>query len=208
MKMQKIKEEIIDFVNNFGSKPNLKLRKKQIELLKNQSIKRKGTLHTSIISGEKYFTFRHHEMNISIGYKEAYQAEGEYLPETTVRMELNSTTNIKLIIYSKEMGTFQSLMMDVHNIETGNHIFDDKFIVKGNDRDFTLNLLQSEIQEKLLELENKYNYPIVKLRKNKFILMLRNYLFEEKEYDELVDITLMFLDRLRLLGCIDISIKV
>jgi len=206
--MQKIKEEIIDFVNNFGSKPNLKLRKKQIELLKNQSIKRKGTLHTSIISGEKYFTFRHHEMNISIGYKEAYQAEGEYLPETTVRMELNSTTNIKLIIYSKEMGTFQSLMMDVHNIETGNHIFDDKFIVKGNDRDFTLNLLQSEIQEKLLELENKYNYPIVKLRKNKFILMLRNYLFEEKEYDELVDITLMFLDRLRLLGCIDISIKV
>ena len=199
--MKKIKEAIIDFGYHFEwSGTSLKLDRKQNELLQQQALKRKGILRSGITTS---LVFPYHEMNVSVSYRlrDLYPPVPE---KTAVKVKLCLTTDSRLEIYRHgdifvELVKAQKYKM--HNIQTGNPSFDNKFVVKGNEESFVLNILKSEIQSKLLEID--YYYPVVELTKNKFIFTIQSLIFEDEEYDKVIDTALILLDRLRGLACIE-----
>jgi hypothetical protein len=93
------------------------------------------------------------------------------------------------------------------DIKTENPIFDEKFVIRGNERDFAINLINSEIQNKFLQLGNEYYYPMMKITKDKFSLACSNFsteLYESTDYDKLIDFAIVILDNLRKLCVIQI----
>jgi len=174
----------------------------QSDLLQQQSLKRNGVFENSFLSRKPNFSFNYKEMNIFVGYQEVPMSEDSTRPETTVKVKFQMSNNIKLLIYSKDIKLMMEWMVGIHKMEVDNSNFNNKFVIKTNDKDFSCNLLNHEVQEKLMDLEANSFFPVLKITKDTFSLTSRNSLDNEEEYDKLIDASLFVLDKLRFSGAI------
>lgn len=217
-KKTSFQEKIQDFAVKHGhyAPPTKKDYLREIELLQKQALKRNGKFHKSISIGRSYFTFLYHNLVIKVGTKLVERYEHEYRQDTFIKVKFNLTSKFRLSVYIKDISffrteditTYPNLEITQHFLglketETLNSDFNKKFIVKTNDESLSINLLKYDIQNQLIDIENEYFYPVVNINKKEFLLIAMNRLSEGKEYDELINTALMFLDRLRLLGCIE-----
>lgn len=189
---------------------------REIELLQKQALKRNGEFHKSISIGRSYFIFNYHNLDIKVGTKLAERGQNDYRTDTFVKVKFHLASKFRLSIYIKDISFFRTddittypntgitqYLMGLKKIETGNNNFDKKFTVKGNDESSALTFLKYDIQNELLDLESSYFYPVVNINKKEFLLIAMNRLYEEEEYDKLINLAIKFLDRLRELGYID-----
>jgi len=189
---------------------------REIDLLEKQALKRNGEFHRSLSLCRSYFTFSYHNMNVNVGTKLVERGQNDYRTDTFVKVKFHLTNKLRLSLYIKDISFFKSddittypstgvtqYLIGLKKIETGNTDFDKKFIVKGNDEPLIQNLLKYDLQGQLIDLEANYFYPVVNITKKEFILIAQNRLYDEKEYDKLVETALTFLDRLRGLGLIE-----
>jgi len=216
-KKTSFQEKIQDFTVKQGHYPPLSKKDylREIELLQKQALKRNGKFHKSISIGRSYFTFPHNNLNIKVGTKLVERYEHEYRQDTFVKVKFNLKTKFRLSVYIKDVSFFRTgdittypnlgitqHLLGLKKTDTLNSEFNKKFIVKTNDESISINLLKYDIQNQLIEIENEYFYPVININKKEFLLIAMNRLCDEKEYDKLINLAIMFLDRLRVLGCI------
>ncbi|MCK5030835.1 MAG: DUF3137 domain-containing protein [Thermoplasmatales archaeon] len=214
-KKTSFQEKIQDFAIKHGhyAPPTKKDFLKEHELLKSQSLKRNGKFHKSISFGRSYFIFNHHNLDIKVGNKLVERGQNDYRTDTYVKVKFNLMNKFRLSVYIKDISFFRTeeittypnlaitqYLLRLKKIEMLNKEFNEKFTVKTNDESIAIYLLNNNIQNQLVSLEYQYFYPVVNINKKEFLLFAMNRLSEEKEYDELINTALMFLDRLRLLG--------
>lgn len=180
--------------------PSLEEYKMEIKMLKKQANKRHGTLHKSIFASRSFIIFSYHNIDVKVGFRLVEVRDEEFRHETCVKVKFNLTTDSKLRIYLKDISFFESFELGMKKFEIGPVVFNNKFIVKGNEESFAINFLKKDVIDKLLYLEGKFFYPIIKINKKELQVIAQNRLYGEEEYDELINFTITLLDRLRLLG--------
>lgn len=163
---------------------------KSAKLLQQQALKRQG-----VIKKEKrlfyptniLFPYDDTSIVYSIKYGKPARTvvEFKFIPQVDCTLEINET--------GKAL------------IETGNPLFDELFYITAGDTNNALNLLTENIQKKLLEFKDtftgsRYVPPVITVKKGKFTLTFESSLKTEKEYELLLDTTLMFYDRMKELG--------
>lgn len=194
---------------------------REIDLLVNQAVKRNGMFHKSKFVGRSYFIFKDDDLDLKVGIKLVGRGDNDFRTDTYVKIKFNLTSKFRLSVYIKDASFFltgditnypnfrvtQSLL-GLKNFETLSNDFNEKFIVKTNDEAIAVNILKYDIQNLLLDLESEYFYPVVNITNKEFLLVAHNRLNDEKEYDALIDTALLFLNRLKGLGLIDLVSKV
>jgi len=190
------------------------------ELLQIQAKKRKGkVIKPSVFSFE--FTkpilfFYHNDIKISLfpfGAKPAIGASGTMIPPAAlyhilIKFNLDSLKGFNLFIRSKSIYTeiVKLVKFNLINIQVGNPAFNEEFVIKTNNENLAYSVLTNNIQNKLLEYSeySEYYYklvkPIIKIGKGSFILTLPAIPKTDKGYDDVIDIALMFCDRLKEIG--------
>lgn len=88
-------------------------------------------------------------------------------------------------------------MHGLEKIKINNSNFDEKFEVFSNDKSFVHNFLKPDIQKLLLQLGKKYLYPAVLINKGDFKLISDTRLFEEKEYETLIDASIQIYNKFK-----------
>lgn len=178
---------------------------REIELLQKQALKRNGVFHKSIFASRSYFTFDYNGVKLKVGSKLTEVQDEEFRHDTYVKAFTKLNDNLKVHIYFKGIRFFEKIDIGLKKIETGNNDFDKKFTIKGNDESLIFSLLKTEIQNELIKLEEDYFYPVLSINKKELQLTAQNRLYEEKEYDALINTALKFLDNLRALGLLQYS---
>ena len=174
-----------------------------IDLLKKQANKRNGTIKPDVGDFIKYIPipyraqviFPHNKVNVNVT---TWKGQAEEPPRTAVSINIKLNQNIKLVVYFRNTvlllvrPQYIGWIFRVKKIKTDNPIFDKEFVIKTNDETFALNLLNYEMQNRLLELANEKFHPILKITKKEILLIAGSILTEEKEYDKLIDTALLF----------------
>jgi len=180
--------------------------KKMDQILQTQALKRGGEVRSGFVNTSeigyygKHLIFPHHNFNVFIV---PTVLGAEALAKTILEVKFSLSMNPKLIIsYRNRMTQInREFLFGVKKLQLGNINFDAMFEIKSNDEVFTQNLINSEIQNKLIELLNNNFKPVLRISKKRFTFICLSWLSED-DYNDLVDISLMFLDRMRLLGVI------
>jgi len=210
--MKKLKEKKVKLIDKIryysisrghSPAPSFEEYKMEIKMLKKQADKRNGLLHKSIFASRSYMIFSYNDMDIKVGFRLVEVRDEEFRHETCVKVKFNLATSIKLRIYLKDITFFKSYELGMKKFEIGSKVFNNKFIVKSNEESFAINFIKEDIIDKLLYLEEKLFYPLIKINKKDLLLVFQNRLYSEEEYDELINFTIILLDRLQLLGHIN-----
>jgi len=195
--------------------------KKIIAPLERQALKRNGTLDTRAKLNEsalqspisKYaeykkcpqLTFKYKGFIIKISLRTTlYRYRTMIAPDwqiTKIDAFYNFKTPLNLkIIQRKAIVNFKRLYftssekVDDNNIILGNEQFDGEFVVIGDNEQFAKDFITKMIQDKLLKSKSMWLGII--FDKDKFSIKMPRFTTSDKIYDELIDITFMFYDRL------------
>ena len=182
------------------NQPTSKTFREQSRLIQQQATKRNGEFSNNLLKNKPCSSFGYKDMKVFVGFKEITMGEDAYRPETTVKVKFQMTKNVKFLLYSKEIKLMMEWLVGIHKMEVDNPKFNDKFMIKTNDKDFSYNLLNHEVQGKLIDLQDNSFFPVLKITKDTFILVSRNCLDNEEEYDKLIDTSMLVLDKIRFSG--------
>lgn len=166
--------------------------KKVNTILRNQALKRVGTLKENYFSsGSSVLTFPYQDFNVKI-YAVAPYFTGEqtyFLVSFDKILENNMT-----IKYRTRLSTTSNDSMQSRYIKTGNSEFDVLYKIKGKNPNFATDVLTVDIRKKLLEIKN-YK-PFIKLEKDNLKLVAQNFVLMDEDFDKLIGVVQKFIDRL------------
>ena len=81
-----------------------------------------------------------------------------------------------------------------NEIEIDSDYFDNKFVIRGNNRDLIRNLLDYRIQERIIDIE--YLFPTVSISNGEIEVTVNMILGSEEKIEKLIDLVVSILDRL------------
>ena len=119
-------------------------------------------------------------------------------PKTILQAFHNISLNHKVIIYRETILSRIAKTFGMKDIQMGSEEFDNKFIVKGDDEYFTYNLLDYEIQEKLIGIWHLA--PHIYLSQNLVDITVLGLLEKEEDYGMMIDLAIALLNKIKELG--------
>ena len=119
-------------------------------------------------------------------------------PKTTLYVFHDFSLNHEVIVYRETTLSRIAKAFGMKDIQMGSEEFDNKFIVKGDDEYFTYNLLDYEIQEKLIGIWHLA--PHIYLSQNLIDITVLGLLEKEEDYDMMIDLAIALLSRIKELG--------
>lgn len=186
--------------------------KRFIASLERQAIKRNGTIKKGpfyITGVSTHLNFKYRDFLVDVYWEGKYVGgEGAVKVDTIVDVFYNFKTPFNLKIFQKTIqnkflysSLFENSDTVYRDINIGNQEFDDEFVVKGNNEKVAVDFVTIAIQNKLL----KYKHiapgiifkPSIIFKRDKFTIKIPGTIKEDDEYDELIDIAIMFCDRLK-----------
>jgi len=164
--------------------------KKIKDIMQNLALKRNGTV-------EGYFfhpvlVFPYHDLSVRVSSR---QGSKNSPPETRVHTTLNNNLPSKVVIYKESIVSGLGKLVGMQDIQIGSDEFDKEFIIRGDDEQFVINLINYGIQNKLLGI--KKEKPHVSIVGNSLDVYVQIFLKNEESYDQLIDIALAFVDRIK-----------
>ena len=160
------------------------------EVVNNQAIKRNGTVANNF--GYPILRFQHNIYDVKV-----YSQSGgkNSPPYTHVEVFLNLSTDFKMRIYNETMASRIGKKLGMQDIQIYNDEFDSKFMIKGSDEYIVTNILNFDVQNKLIDLRSFG--PYVRLDKKKLRISVPRLLMGNYEYDLLIDAALKIVDRIK-----------
>lgn len=159
------------------------------KVLEIQALKRHGTVTKYFTRNTLRFTFRNHTYDVSEFSGSRYQS-----PYSRVVTPLNKPGIPALKLTSESWAAEIGKKLGMQDIQIGSSEFDDRFMIKGNDEVFALNLLTYRVQDKLLVLR-KFK-PMVSLEENQLMVTVPRVLKKEEEVDLLIETAFTIIERL------------
>ena len=157
-----------------------KRNKQLIEIFERLAIKHNGTI-TRKRWPSPILTFPYNVYTIVVSFIPGSRYSP---PFTVIRTQLNLPLDFYLIITKEHVGSSLGKRLGMQDIETGNQLFDEIYIIKGSDEYKVIMLLHSSVQQKLLML--KEDKPILTIRKGKLELKIPKIQLDEEVFDQLI----------------------
>jgi hypothetical protein len=158
-------------------------------IFESQALKRNGSVTGSYM-----------RYNLTFSYRDSFITVSEYPGSKYQSAYTRVVTNVKnpglghIKIYSETLASEIGKKLGKQDIQIGSSEFDEKFMIKGTDEHFVINLLTSNIQDKLLSL--RVYGPTVTLENNELKVNVPRVLKTDEAYDLLIDTILIIIDRL------------
>ena len=129
-------------------------------------------------------------------------------PFTHAVVFLSLTQNIKMRLYHESVFSRFGKKIGMQDIQVCNEEFDNTFMIKGSDEYLVSQILNFDIQNKLLECKNipSVTIPIVSLNSKKLDVYVPQALRTEGEINYLIEVGLKITDRLKDVHLIDYSL--
>jgi hypothetical protein len=167
------------------------------ENLQKQATKRNGVLSGS--GSERILSFPYHNTKVNLStYSGSRNRYSHQMPYTSIETDLYLKTGKYLKIYSETLASEIGKKIGMQDIQIGSEEFDKKFMIKGDDELFTIQMITIPIQEKLLRLRSLH--PVVNLEHSLLKIKVPLVLNTEENFDLLIDTALLFIDRLSKTG--------
>ncbi len=192
-------------------KINQKKKETIAECLKRQAIKRNGLVKPSFLAYPR-LSFRHLDTDILVSaMSDGILGSRSRSSQTYVSFYLPGSSDNWFDIRNKPMRKVFDRVFGMEDIQIENPEFDVRFTVHASDAMFIQTLLTRELQERILQFshgkEPYVQYTMKTLFKDGRLVFgkkqpclsvsVRKTVTEEEEYDRLIEIALMFHDRLR-----------
>lgn len=154
-----------------------------------QALKRGGTVGGSFMNRTLTFSYREYDFTVS-----EYPGSKNQPAYTRVVTYVNKIPEQKVKIYGESWASEIGKKLGMQDIQLGSSEFDDKFMIKGNDSYFVINLLNYRVQDKLLAIR-KYK-PVVTIKNTQLMVNVPRVLRSEVAYDHLIEAAFVIVDRL------------
>jgi hypothetical protein len=106
-------------------------------------------------------------------------------PTTHMKCTLDSMKEYKISIVPENALIKIGKSLGMKDIQIGNSEFDETFLVRGNDEMAVRTLLLPEIQESIIELEERY--PTINIANKDFEFNISGWLKKEKQFDPFIE---------------------
>ena len=159
-------------------------------IFESQALKRNGTIKGRFMNSTLTFSHQDHTVTVS-----TYPGSKHQSAYTRVVTDVNNPKEHKMKIYGESWASGIGKKLGMQDIQIGTSDFDDRFMIKGNDEYFVVQLLTYNVQDKLLALRK--NRPVVSLEHNQFMINVPKVLKAEEEYNLLIDTALLLIDRMK-----------
>jgi len=201
-------------------------RNKRLEFVKNQAIKRGGTVKKGTLTGQTSLLVPYMDTKIRVLIWK--DESGWRYTEAKMKIRLNQKYDVFIESYmdhdkfETDLLKYMGESGNVHEMQIGNHYFDNKFITFRNENATSSNLLTEEIQNKLLEYVDNHmqnekvkqffteefsnDKIIVTVKKKKLLIEIKefgNYPEQEYKYDWLIDTIILMYNKLKELKLIE-----
>lgn len=164
--------------------------KEQVELLKEQALKRNGSLQKSLFACPV----------LRIGYK-GIELRVRYRPgtrrrpsETVAKARIALNQNGTLTIFRESSFDKLGKSLGMQDIHLNNAAFDSSYIVRAENTSWARDILSMDVQHKLTEI--KELNPQLTYRNNRLRIKIKRTLRNTQEYDALIDMALSVIDRM------------
>jgi len=166
-------------------------RRKLIETLESVAIRKGGRLSKTSFRFPSLI-LKYKDKLISVSFKPG----SRYSPsQTIVSASTNSFRNLEMHIFKEGMlfDILKKIGLE-KEIEIDSDYFDNKFVIRGNNRDLIRNLLDYRIQERIIDIE--YLFPTVSISNGEIEVTVNMILGSEEKIEKLIDLVVSILDRL------------
>jgi len=166
-------------------------KRRLIEALESIAIRRGGRL-SKIPFRFPSLILKYRDKIISVSFKPG----GRYSPpQTIVSASTNSFRNLEMHIFKEGMlfDILKKIGLE-KEIEIDSDYFDSKFVIRGSDRDTIRNLLDYQIQERIIDIE--YLFPTISISNGELKATVNIILSSEEKIEKLIDLVASILDRL------------
>jgi hypothetical protein len=154
-----------------------------------QALKRQGIVVKRYLRTTLRFTSRDHQYIVSQFHGSRY-----HLPYSRVVTHLHKPGVPTLKLTSESWGSEIGKKLGMQDIQIGSSEFDDRFMIKGNNEVFAINLLTYRVQDKLLALR-KFT-PTVALEGDQLMITVPEVFKKEEELDLLIETAFTIIERL------------
>jgi len=159
------------------------------QVFESQALKRNGSVTGSFMRYNLTFSYRDSPITVSEYPGSKYQSA-----YTRVVTSVKNPGLQHVKIYCETLASDIGKKLGKQEIQIGINEFDEKFMIQGTDEYFVINLLTSNIQDKLLALRG-YR-PTVTLENSELKVNVPRVLKTDEGYDLLIDAALIIIDRL------------
>jgi len=166
-------------------------RRKLIETLESVAIRKGGRLSKTPFRFPSLI-LKYKDKFISVSFKPGSRYSP---PQTIVSASTNSFQNLEMHIFKEGMlfDILKKIGLE-KEIEIDSDYFDNKFVIRGNNRDLIRNLLDYRIQERIIDIE--YLFPTVSISNGEIEVTVNMILGSEEKIEKLIDLVVSILDRL------------
>ena len=166
-------------------------RRKLIETLESVAIRKGGRLSKTPFRFPSLI-LKYKDKLISVSFKPGSRYSP---PQTIVSASTNSFRNLEMHIFKEGMlfDILKKIGLE-REIEIDSDYFDNKFVIRGNNRDLIRNLLDYRIQERIIDIE--YLFPTVSISNGEIEVTVNMILGSEEKIEKLIDLVVSILDRL------------
>jgi len=166
-------------------------RRKLIETLESVAIRKGGRLSKTPFRFPSLI-LKYKDKLISVSFKPGSRYSP---PQTIVSASTNSFRNLEMHIFKEGMlfDILKKIGLE-KEIEIDSDYFDNKFVIRGNNRDLIRNLLDYRIQERIIDIE--YLFPTVSISNGEIEVTVNMILGSEEKIEKLIDLVVSILDRL------------
>lgn len=170
----------------------IKRIKKLDDILEHQATKRKGEVKKSLPFGYPGLTFNYYSNQVDIYIRPGSKHSP---PSTELTIRLSYPASNTLSIYKEDISSKIGKKLGAQDIELGFESFDKDVMIKSSDEYFARKILTGDVQDLVLKIINKHR-AYISLKDDILMIVIRKIIFEESEYDELIDTGLKIVDKL------------
>jgi hypothetical protein len=162
-------------------------------LMENQATKRNGTVHGFFFLSFLKFFYRDQEVMVS-----SRPGQKNRPPRTSATIPIQVVKNLWISIHRETITSSMGKLVGSQDIQLDVEEFDKTYLIKGDDELTVRTLVNLPLQMKLLEMKQMKPYVLID---NFYVnVHVPKIIQSDYEYDQLIDVALLFFDRLRELG--------
>jgi hypothetical protein len=158
--------------------------------MEQQAMKRSGTVTGSFLLPILKFNYRNLSIMVTSVPGSRYRQA-----KTEASVTLLKPASADLTIVKESVGTRLGKALGATDVQLGSDEFDREFLIKTQDEPFARNVLNSTLQQKLLEM--KQQKPRITLAGTWLAVQIPHVVKTEEDYDQLLDLAFTVMDRIQ-----------
>ena len=159
-------------------------------LMEQQAMKRSGTVTGSFLLPILKFNYRNLSIMVTSLPGSRYR---QAKTEASVTLLKPASADLKIV--KESVGTRLGKALGATDVQLGSDEFDREFLIKTQDEPFARNVLNSTLQQKLLEM--KQQKPRITLAGTWLAVQIPHVVKTEEDYDQLLDLAFTVMDRIQ-----------